>query len=88
MQIPLGGVGNGLERAYSKNNFIYYWLQYQRTKKSETSWSLYKLIPRFYNFAKIEDFGEKGDPWGDLNTPEATSDGSLIYFYIRNTKIQ
>ena len=26
-QIPPGGIGNGLERAYSKDNFIYYWLQ-------------------------------------------------------------
>ena len=25
-QIPPGGMGNGLERAYSKDNFIYYWL--------------------------------------------------------------
>ena len=27
-RIPPGGMGNGLERAYSKGNFIYYLLQY------------------------------------------------------------
>ena len=31
-QIPPGGMGNGLEIASSKNDFIYYWLQNQRTK--------------------------------------------------------
>ena len=25
-------------------------------------------------------FGEKGDPWGDLNTPETTSDRSFPFF--------
>ena len=31
-RIPPVGMGNGLERAYSKNNFIYYWLQNQWTE--------------------------------------------------------
>ena len=31
-QIPPGGMGNRLGRAYSKNDFIYYWLQNQRTE--------------------------------------------------------
>ena len=30
---PPGGMGSGLERAYSKKIFfLYYWLQYQKTK--------------------------------------------------------
>ena len=28
----------------------------------------------------FEFFGEKGDPWGDLNTPEATSDSRFLSF--------
>ena len=55
-QIPPGGMGNGLERAYSKNNFIYYWLQYHGTNMSKNSWSLYRLKPIFYNFGKILSF--------------------------------
>ena len=32
MQIPLKGMGSGLERAYPKKIFFYYyWLQYQKT---------------------------------------------------------
>ena len=27
---------------------------------------------------KIEFFGEKGDPWGDLSAPEATSDSRFL----------
>ena len=57
-------------------------LQYQRTDKLELSWSLYRLKPSFYNFAKKElrFFSEKGDPWGDLNAPETTSDNSFLFF--------
>ena len=80
-RIPPGGMGNGLERAYSKNDFIYYWLQNQRTKiirnflvliQAET-----KILQLWKNF---EFFGEKGDPWGDLNAPKSTSDNSFISF--------
>ena len=80
-QIPPGGMGNGLERAYSKNDFIYNWLQNQRTEiiinflvliQDET-----KILQLWKNF---EFFGEKGDPWGDLNAPKATSDSSFLYF--------
>ena len=35
----------------------------------------------FYNFGKILSFfGEKGDPWGDLNAPETTSDSRFHFF--------
>ena len=62
-QIPLGGMGSGLERAYSKNIFFYYyWLQYQKTEISETSWSLYGMKPRSYNSPKILNFSEMGTP--------------------------
>ena len=72
-QTPPGGMGSGLERAYSKNIlFYYYWLQYQKNEISETSWSLYRMKPRSYNFPKILNFSERGDPWGDLNATEAT----------------
>ena len=28
----------------------------------------------------FEFFGEKGDPWGDLSAPEATSNRRFLYF--------
>ena len=57
-------------------------LQYQKTDKSELSWSLYRLKPSFLQFCKKElrFFSEKGDPWGDLNAPETTSDSSFLFF--------
>ena len=74
-------MGNGLERAYSKNDFIYYWLQNQKTEiirnflvliQGET-----KILQLWKNF---EFFSEKGDPWGDLSDPEATLDRRFLYF--------
>ena len=29
-----------------------------------------------------------GDPWGDLNAPEATSEQQIPLFYVRPDKIQ
>ena len=64
-QIPSGGMGNGLERANSKNNFIYYQLKYYKTEISETYWSLYRLKPRSYNYTKyFKSFVKKGRPLG------------------------
>ena len=61
-QIPPRGMGSGLERAYSKKIFFYYyWLQYQQTEISKTSWSLYEMKPRSYNFPKILNFSERGE---------------------------
>ena len=58
------------------------WLQYHRTDKSELSWSLYRLKPSFLQFykKKLRFFSEKGDPWGDLNALETTSDSGFLLF--------
>ena len=64
-RIPPRGMGSGLERAYSKKIFFYYyWLQYQQAEISETSWSLYGMKPRSYNSPKFLNFSESGDPQG------------------------
>ena len=50
---PPRGMGSGLEIAYSKKILFYcYWLQYQQAEISKTSWSLYGMKPRSYNFQK------------------------------------
>ena len=83
------GMGSGLERAYSKKIlFYYYWLQYQQTEISETSWSLYGMKPRSYNFPKFLNFGERGDLWGDLNAPKATFEQQHILFSVTTDKNQ
>ena len=84
-----GGMGSGLERAYSKKIlFYYYWLQYQQTEISETSWSFYGIKPRYYNSPNFLNFSERGDPWGDLNAPKATFKQKLILFYVTPAKNQ
>ena len=60
---PQGGMEKGLKRGYSKNSFIYYWLQYQWTKISKNSWSLYRLKPRSYSYTKnLQILWQKRDP--------------------------
>ena len=84
---PPWGMGSGLKRAYSKKiSFNYYWLQYQKTEISEPSWSLYGMKPRSYNFAKFLNFSERGDPWGDLNAPEATFEQNILFFSVTPDK--
>ena len=84
---PPQGMGSGLERAYSKNIFLHYdWLQYHQYEISETSWSVYRLKPRSYNSAKFLNFSGRGDPWGDLNAPEATFKHKLILFSVTPDK--
>ena len=88
-RIPPGGMGSGLERAYSKNIlFYYYWLKYQKTEISETSWSFYGMKPRSYNSPKFLNFSEMGDLWGDLNAPEATFEQHIILFSVTPDKNQ
>ena len=68
-QIPLGGMGNGLERAYSKNSFI------------PSSYNIRKMIWFFLvliqdetkslQSAKIKDFSKKGRPLGGFGWPES-----------------
>ena len=78
---PQGGWGMGSKEPIPKMILLQQ-LQYQRTNKSEISWSLYMLKPSFLQFCKnkLRFFSEKGDPWGDLNAPETTSDSSFLFF--------
>ena len=51
---PPWGDGGWARKSLLKKDFIYYyWLQYQKTEISETSWSLYGMKPRSYNFPKF-----------------------------------
>ena len=36
--------------------------------------------------AKIKGFSQMGDPWGDLNAPEATSEQQLPLFSVKHAK--
>ena len=78
---PQGGWGMGSKEPNPKMILLQR-LQYQRTNKSELSWSLYRLKPIFLQFCKkkLRFFSEKGDPWGDLNALETTSDSSFLLF--------
>ena len=44
------------------------------------------MKPRSYNFPKILNFSERGDPWGDLNAPEATFEQQLHFFSVKPDK--
>ena len=46
------------------------------------------MKPRSYNFAKFVNSSERGDPWGDLNAPEATFEQNIISFYATPDKKQ
>ena len=37
---------------------------------------------------KIKGFSQTGDPWGDLNAPEATSEQQLPLFSVKPDKTQ
>ena len=66
----------------------HYWLHCQQAEISETSWSLYEMKPRSYNSATFLNFSERGDPWGDLNTLEATFEQQLLLFSVKHSKNQ
>ena len=38
--------------------------------------------------AKIKGFSQMGDPWGDLNAPEATSEHHIPLFSVKHAKNQ
>ena len=44
------------------------------------------MKPISYNLPKILNFSERGDPWGDLNAPEATFEQQLILFSLTPAK--
>ena len=79
---PPWGMGSGLGRAYSKKYFPLLLL----VTISETSWSFYVMKPSSYNFPKILNFSERGDPWGDLNAPEATFKQKILLFSVTTDK--
>ena len=70
MQIPPGGMGNGLERSYSKLFLL------PAVKISENwydaSLFLYSMKPRAYKVQKLKFSVKKGDPWGDSKGQKVT----------------
>ena len=44
------------------------------------------MKPRSYNSAKFLNFSERGDPWGDLNDPEATLEQKILFFSVTPDK--
>ena len=70
---PPWGDGEQARKSLLKKHFLLLLLlQYQQIEISKTSWSLYGMKPRSYNFPNFLNFTGKGDPLGDLNSPEAT----------------
>ena len=86
-RIPLGGMGSGLERAYSKNiSFYYYWLQYQKTEL----FTLFLVIgdPKVYkklvtSWNKIIVVGEASRK---LRFSQESENGqSILLFFVKPT---
>ena len=79
-QIPLGGMGHGLERAYSKLFLL------PKVTISENwydaSWFLYRMKPRAYKVQKLKISVKKGDPWGDSEGPKVTLEQKLLLFFV------
>ena len=65
-QIPPGGMGNGLERAYSKNDFIYYWLQNQKTEIIRKFLVLIQAETKILQLWKNFEFLEKRETPGGI----------------------
>ena len=69
-QIPQGGMGNGLERAYSEL-FLLPAVTIS-AKLYDSSWFLWRMKPRAYKVQKLKISIKKGDPWGDSQGPKVT----------------
>ena len=85
-QIPPGGMGNGLERAYSKIIFIT--IGYNIRNLILFLFILIYNEIKSLQSAKIKDFNQKGDPWGDLDAPEATFEQQLHLSSVKPDKNQ
>ena len=46
------------------------------------------MKPRSYNSAKFLNFSERGDPWEDLNAPEANFEQKILLFSVTHDKNQ
>ena len=79
-RIPLGGMGNGLERSYSEKILLFSITI--SVKLSESSWFLYRMKPRLYKFPKILKLWSKGRPlWGfERSQSHFQTTTSIIYF--------
>ena len=69
-QILPGGMGNGLERAYSELFLLP--VVTISEKWYDSSWFLYRMKPRAYKVQKLNISVKKGDPWGDSEGPKVT----------------
>ena len=79
-QMPLGGMGNGLERAYSEL-FLLPVVEIS-AKWYDASWFLYRMKPRAYKVQKLKISVKKGDPWRDSEGPKVTFEQQLLFSVI------
>ena len=75
---PQGGWGMGSKEPIQRMILLQR-LKHQSTDKTELSWSLYRLKPRYYIlYKKITNYVTKRYPWGDLSSPKSTLDRSFL----------
>ena len=79
-QIPQGGMGNGLKRAYSE----LFLLPAVTISENcyDSSWFLYRMKPRAYKVQKLNISVKKGYPWGDSEGPKVTFEQQLLFSVI------
>ena len=86
-RIPPRGMGNGLERAYIQRMTLLQRLQYQSTDKTELSWSLYRLKPRYYSlYKKFTNYVTKERPLGGFERSKIHFGQQLPLFSVRPDK--
>ena len=77
-RIPLGGMGNGLERAYSEK-FLLSAITIS-VKIYESSWLLYNMKPTSYKLPKIKITVKRETPGGIHMTQKPLSNNKLSSF--------
>ena len=88
MQIPLGGMGNGLERAYSE--LLLLPVVTISKKWYDASWFLYRMKLRSYKVQKLNISVKKGDPWGTQKAQKSLSNissSSFLLYLLKTSNI-
>ena len=80
MQIPPGGMGNGLERSYSE---LFLLLVVTISENwYDSSWFLYIMKPRAYKVQKLKISVKKGDPGGIQKAQKSLSNSRSSFFLL------
>ena len=86
---PPWGDGEWDRMSLLKKYFLLLWLV-----TISASWNIRNLLvliwdeTKILQLSEILNFSERGDPWGDLNAPEATFEQQIILFSIKPDKKQ